>query len=171
MKTLVEAREAIEASRAELLHVQEQEDWFLACDRASHRCYALKWLRDERRILTKHGLSGFAEVREPMSHVLCFERGRIHLCSKWPCGTKFDNRKEPCVCHAFCYEADMLAAPAEAPREPEVVAAFAEALQLAPALPPAPAEPSACDEDAGPRSLTPPPSAAALTERGGSLTL
>ena len=139
MRDFAAAQAAGEVSQAELREVREREGWFSACDRVSGQRYCLRWLTEEPRTLTKHGLCGFAEIRDHGGGGVFFERGRVHFCTRKPCGTKFDPRREPTVCHAIEFAAAELPAPAEA-LEMCGLSAPAEALEEIPQAPAAPAE-------------------------------
>ena len=135
MRSLEDARVAAEATEEELREAQRIKEWFGVVDRMSGSCYLIQWLPTEPVRLAKHGLSGFARAQ---SHEIKLDKTRIHLCKRWPCGAKFDNRKEPTLCHGFaCRLGDVDGDHGLLAAVPEAVA---PALEEVPAESPAPAE-------------------------------
>ena len=114
MRDLATAQATDEVTAEELRGIRDTDTWFSVCDRISGSCFQLRWIPGASRILTKHGLSGFAEVKDRAGETLLYERGRVHLCTRKKCGTKFDPRREPDVCHAIRFEEKEPSAPAEA---------------------------------------------------------
>ena len=103
LRDLKAAQASLVTPRAELLKVQEEDGWFSVWDRANDRCYRMQWVPGDRRTLTKHGLYGFASIRDATGSKLCFERGRVHLCINTPCGARWDPRAEPTCFHAVAF--------------------------------------------------------------------
>ena len=114
MLSLAEAALRSEVPVDALSEALAASDWFHVLDKQTHTCYRIRWLQDRdcRRVLAKHGLFGFAEVKDVTGDQVLYERGRVHLCAKWPCGVKFDCRTEPIVFHGFPIVDDSLFAPA-----------------------------------------------------------